>query len=340
MAAPDKIPASIILETVFEHSAANPRDLVHIAVGSSPRVTNLGEFNPIIDQLLPMFILKEIETTTKTIRIIHIDEFTERALPFLHQYFDSFASKGLNFKHDDSEGMNVWTTDDHRIEIIFVFVSIYYGNRQYNGDYPDDTWFLEKMIENTLQNKNQLIVQQYTGFELKDLFKILYQSNSNKDLFKEKILFDITYGNDCSCMTDMTKHFPKYKPNGNFYNFLLYDYEEMRYLIGIDDKINNILNGYFLKQYKQDIDIHHINYRRKITGNTLMYNFPEYNESTPPDEIMSILIAKIQFSITIFDLLGLVTDQKKKQINDLLTNYHIHEMYKWRETMMNMFNEA
>ena len=339
MSAPDQIPASIILETVCEHSAANPRDLVHIAVGSSPRITNLDDFSPVIDQLLPMFMLKEIETTTKTIRIIHIDELTERALPFLHQYFGSFAVKGLNFKHDDSEGMNVWTTDDHRIEIIFVFVSIYYGISQYNGNLPNDTWFLEKMIENTLQNRNQLIVQQYTGFELMDIFKMLYQSNSQKDLFKNKILFDITYGNDCSCMTNMTKHFPKYKPDGSFYNFLLYNYEEMHDLIGVDDKINHIIKVYFSKQYKNDIDQHHINYRRKIKGDTLLHNFKEYNESTPPDQIMSILIAKLQFSIKIFDLLGLVTDEKKKQIDDLFKNYHDHDIYKWRELMMHMITD-
>jgi hypothetical protein len=232
----NKIPTNIILETIFDYSESNPYDLTHIAVGSFPRYHKLENFTPKLDQILPMFILKEIQITTKTIRIIHIDPTTASCLSFLHEYFKSFASKGLNFKHNDSEGFNIWKTDDQRIEIIFLFISI---------SIPTDTWFLEKMIETTLNNKNQLIYQQYTGHvNLMQLSTQLCDSNSRKDLFKNHILFDITYGTDSGCSTDMTKHYPRYKSDGTFKNFLLYNTDEMKEFVSEDDKINDIYKSY------------------------------------------------------------------------------------------------
>ena len=336
MAEINKLPTTFILENVYEYSSANPRDLTHIAIGSSPRYADVTKFIPEIDQLLPQFMMKEIETTTKTIRIIHIDEYTERNLTFLHEYFASYAAKNLHFKHDDSEGMNIWTTNDQRIEIIFLFIQINHGLRvHHDQDAQDDSWFLKKMIETTLDNKNQLIVQEYTGHELSDMFKILYRENGRKELFKTNILFDITYGNDCSCMTNMTKHFPRYKSDGTFYNFLLYNYEEMLEFVGIDDKINDILKVYFLKKYNHNLDYYHVNYRRKMIGNTNMYNFPEY-DSLSADEIMKMLIEKLKPSITIFELLGFIDHGKSIEINDLFNDYKKYDMYEWRKFMMNI----
>jgi hypothetical protein len=336
MASNDAPPTTFILENVYEYSSVNPRDLTHIAIGSSPRFANMKEFTPEIDQLLPQFMLNEIQTTTKTIRIIHIDEFTYRHIPFLHEYFASFTAKGLNFTHDDSEGMNIWTTDDQRIEIIFLFINICHRVHMNPGsDEQNDTWFIEKMIETTLDNKNQLIVQEYTGHEITDLFKMFYLANTRKALFKNNILFDITYGNDCSCMTNMIKHFPRYKSDGTFYNFLLYNSTEMHEFVGIDDKINDILKVYFLKKYNHVLDYYHLNYRRKIIGNTDMYNFPNYDTLTA-DEIMSMLIEKLKESISIFELLGFISPDKKGQINEAFTNYKGYDMYKWREIMMNI----
>jgi hypothetical protein len=337
MATNDNLPTTFILENVHEYSSVNPRDLTHIAIGSSPRYGDMTKFIPEIDQLLPQFMLKEIKTTTKTIRIIHIDEFTERSLPFLHEYFASFSAKNLNFTHDNSEGMNIWTTDDQRIEIIFLFIQLNHGLRVHsNPDAQNDSWFIEKMIETTLDNKNQLIVQEYTGHELTDLFKMLYRANGRKELFKNNILFDVTYGNDCSCMTNMTIHFPRYKPDGTFYNFLLYNDKEMHEFVGIDDKINDILKVYFLKKYNHDLDFYHVNYRRKMIGTSSMYNFPNY-DSLSADEIMKMLIEKLKPSITIFELLGFIDHGKSVEINDLFNDYKNYDMYEWRTSMMNIF---
>jgi len=331
------VPAKFLLENVYEHLSREQNILISLNIGSSPRTTILKDFTPELDQLLPMFILKEIETTSRPIRIIHLDNFTERNLPFLHEYFSSYGSRGLNFKHDASSGINIWTTDDHRIEVIFLFVDFYYSNFDYTDyQYSNDRWFLEHMIDFTFKSNSQLIVQQYTGNELTNIFKDLYQKNTNKELFKNKILFDITYGIDCGCMTDMSKFYPIYMPDGNFCNILLYDYDDFINIIGINDKINETVKNYFFKQYKKDIDNHHINYRRKIIDNTLLHQTDEYNESSPPELIMDILIGKLQFSVRIFEMIGILNTDTIAKINDLFSNYKSYDMYKWREIMLNI----
>ena len=323
-----------LLESIYEYSSTNPRDLTHIAIGSSPRYQELEKFTPDIDQLLPVFMLKQIESTSKTIRIIHIDWYTERNLPFLHEYFGSFAQKSINFRHNDSEGFNIWTSHDDRIEVIFLFINIRHGIY----DEPTDRWFLERMIDVTLQNKSQLIVQEYTGHDLIEIARFFLNKSNQKDMFVKHVLFDITYGSNCHCMTDMTKYLPEYKPDGTFYNFQLYTTQEMIDLIGINEKINNIIKNHFMKDYKLILDQHHFNYRRKIIGNTLAHQFPEYNESTSPDDIMKIIIDKLNLIIEIFERLGLMNEDKKKQMNDLFTNYYSHDMYKWLYQMNHMFD--
>ena len=324
-----------LFENVSEYSSVNQRDLTYIGIGTSPRYPELEKFTPEIDQLLPTFMLKEIESTNKTIRIIHIDCYTEQFIPFLHEYFTSYAKKGLNFRHTDSEGMNIWTSDDERIEIIFMFINIRHGNI----DEPVDRWFLEKMIDITIRNKTQLIIMEYTGHDLIDIAKFFFKNSNNKEMFLKHILFDVTYGTtECYCLLDMSKYFPMYKSDGTFYNFRLYNNQEMQDLIGIDDKINDIIKNHFMKDYKFILDKHHLNYRRKIIGTDLAYQFPEYNESTSVDEIMKIIIDKLNVIITIFDLLGLINHEKKEKINNLFTNYYSYDMYKWSYEMNHMYD--
>jgi hypothetical protein len=242
----------------------NVKELKHI---SMERVgQEIEKFTPDIDQLLPTFMLKEIESNSKTIRMIHIDWYTERYLPFLHKYFASYAQKGINFRHTDSEGINIWISDDERIEVIFLFINIRHGNY----DEPIDRWFLEKMIDITIGKKNQLIIMEYTGHDLIDIAKFFFNKNNQKDLFLKHILFDVSYGTaECYCLLDISKYFPIYKPDGTFYNFRLYNNQEMQDLIGIDEKINDIIKNHFMKDYKFILDKHHLNYRRKIIGNTI-----------------------------------------------------------------------
>jgi hypothetical protein len=169
--------------------------------------------------------------------------------------------------------------------------------------------------------------------------------NNQKDLFLKHVLFDVSYGtvesygpDEFFCHPKMTKYFPVYTPDGTFYNFQFYTPQELRDLIGIDDYINNIIKLILMKQYKEIINKDHLNYRRKIKGDTLAHQFPEYNELTSPDDIMQIIINKLNVIIIVFEMLGLMNEEKKKQIDNLFTNYYEHEPYNWFGKMINMFN--
>ena len=227
-----------VLQTAYIHSSLNPKDLTHIAIGSCPRHAELAKFTPEMNQLFPAFISNEIESTSKSIRIIHIDMLTKPHLPFLHEYFASFAPKGINFRHNISNGQNIWTSDDNRIEVIFLFINIRH-RRDYYGD-PIDIWFLEKMIEVTLQNKKQLILMEYSGIDPIDVAKFLFNKSNQKDLFLKHILFDVSFGTaHCYCAIDMTKHFPMYKPDGTFYNFQPKEDSTNKGLIGLPQRVGS-----------------------------------------------------------------------------------------------------
>ena len=338
------LPAKFILANIYEYSFANPRNFNYIGIGSGPRHTKVEQFNQDVDQIIPKFLIDTISNPSKkdmTIRIVHIDNAFGRCIPFLHEYFASKSNSiGINFQFDDSEEMLIWRTDDHRIEIIFVITDIYHGNDEKFltvNNYVDDTWFLEKMIETTLNNKNKIIMQEFSGQSFERTRPMLYNNYVNtdkKNLFLDNVLMD----DSCHCGMNIAKYTPITKSNGNFYNFFAYSYEEMKNFIGTDEKINDILKNYFLTYYKNTLSKHHINYARKISGSTLMYNCLDYNESNTADEIMTILIRKLDDNIKTLDTLGFVTPDIFSKTREMFANYKTEDIHKWRITMGKMFD--
>jgi hypothetical protein len=340
----ETVPAKFLLANIYEYSVAYPRDFNYIGIGSGPRFTKVSQFGPDVDQILPKFLIDTIRDPSKnemTIRIVHIDNSFGRCIPFLHEYFaEKSNSIGLNFQFDDSEEMLIWRTEDHRIEIIFVSTNIYHGNNEKFltvNNLVDDTWFLEKMIETTLHNKKKIIMQEFSGqtFErTKPLIYNNYVNTDKKDLFLDTVLMD----DSCHCGMNIAQFNPLTKSNGNFYNFFAYSRDEMKSLIGTDPKINRILKDYFLKDYSNILNKHHINYTKKTKGESLMYSFPDYNESNTADEIMTILIRKLDDIIKILDAIGVVTPSIFSKTREMFANYKSEDVHKWRIAMGKMFN--
>jgi len=338
------LPAKFHLANIYEYSVANPREYNYIAIGSSPRTTILHQFTPKIDQLLPQFLVDDIINPSKrerTFRIVHIDATTEKDLPFLHEYFNLKSKMmGINFVYDDSEEMHVWRSDDFRIEIMFLFVYIYHGmDIQYQtvNSRVDDTWFLEKMVETTLKNKNKLIIQEFSGHSLEKTRKIIY-ANYKQNIDQRKLfLNNILMHDECHCGLAIDTYRPQVKPDGSFYQFPLYSTDEMKALIGTDDNINEILKNYFVRNFKMNLSNHHINYTRKTTGANLMYNVDEYNETITADEIMNILIKILSSDLECLDRLGFLTDSIKENITELFTNYKNYDLHKWRIAVGKIF---
>ena len=344
----DILPAKFLLAPIYEYSVAYPRDYNFIAIGSGPHYepphyTYITKFTPAQDQILPKFLIDEIlnpEKKDRTFRIVHIEKRFAEFIPFLHEYFN-WKSKEMkiSFEYDDSDEMNIWRSEDNRIEIIFVFTYMYHGNdHQFLtvNNCTDDTWFLDKMVETTLHNKNKIVIMEFSGHTLERTRKILYNNYmmNQKQLFLDNVLMY----DECHCGMGIDTYSPLLKPNGNFYQFPLYNYEEMTELIGTDSKINNILKNYFLSDYKTILSKHHIDYTRKAAGDELMYNFPEYDQNTSSDKIMSILIGKLNKTIEIMAILGFVTSEITEKINELFTNYKSYDVYKWRIAVNKIFD--
>jgi hypothetical protein len=256
---------SVIFSLLIEYFQANPRDFSYFGIGTYPRVQSLEQFTPVIDQLIPVFLKDQIEKSTDTIRILLIDPLFDRCMDFLHHYF---ASTSYDLDHDDSEGFNRWISSDHRIEIIVI--NMYMRNTGSLGTYgqiPEvihihDT-FLKDFADLTQKNNSKLIVQDYSGADTREIFRNIYNMSKNKELFKKKILFDITYGEN-HCHIDLTTEKPIYDPHGDFVNIILLNIDELRSLFDYHPKIRSFVKAYYISEYRKIVTVIPVDIRRKI----------------------------------------------------------------------------
>jgi len=326
--------SNLVLQSITNYFQVNPREYTYVGIGSAPRFLNLDEFTSKYDQIIPEFVRDIIRTTNKTISIIHFDPQFDKAYDFLIKYFrDSPNNIAYNLVYNPSEQFNRWISKDHRIEITIININFY----------EQQNWFYHILINTTLANKYQLVVQKYTGHQLDQIFKYLYEKNQNKDLFKQKILFDITYGSDCNCETDLIKYKPHYDPEGNFYNLLLYTGQELYNMFGIHPDIDARVQLYYIKEYKIIVNNIHVDYRRKMQNIPIKKYKNLYDDNSTLDEIMQVLQNELQPSIRCFQELNLMTIEKQQIIDELFNNYRNYglktnpSVYNWTETLYNLF---
>jgi hypothetical protein len=299
---------------IIDHCKYNHRDYTYIGIGSKNRVDNLEEFNADMDQILPCF-LKKVQG--KSIRCIHFDKAfsPEEDEGFLSKYF---MSKRFKQTYD-----NVWLSADSRIEVIIM-----------PEDLIDDV-FLRRMIMLVMRFSGQMVVQMFTGRELVPMFKTIYNrfDDDAKEYIKKNILFDITYGTDCHCMTPMTQYEPLVDKNGKFYNFVLLNELEMLKSIGLHPTMDKYIAIYFNKKLSKILNEEHVNYRKAIRGEPLM--FP--TQSTTAEEIMSNLLVDVKSILNIQEKLGFLTEEKRRIFSECSKNYLEMDMYKWYTTMTKLY---
>jgi len=286
----NKLNVSYVLSNVLEYSEANPREYTYIGIGSAPYLS-LDKLDERWDQILPKFLIEYIQSTDETIRVIHIDPEFNRHLEKMKEYFKNGNWKkqiSLEFEYDNSDEMHIWRTNDHRIEIILIPDSFHHPNR---WSEEDNEWFFQKYVNLTLKYKYKLVVQEYTGHELNDLRKKLYNECLDKETFKKKILIDVTYGNDCHCGTNLSKYRPFYDEYLDFYNMTLLTKQEMINIIGKN----------------QDID-----------------------------EIMHILQHELNQIFSVFEMLNLMSSEKKDLITILFQKYKEYDMYQWNQQILSI----
>ena len=141
----------------------------------------------------------------------------------------------------------------------------------------------------------------------------------------------MTFGTDTGCCTDMTKAQAFYDSNGELLNFHFATDAEVKRWIGISSRLDALLQIKYRIKYFQTLNSMHVDYRRKLKGDTVMYGSPEYSNESSPEEIMNVLQTSLRTSIDILQRL-VVVDMGK--VDDLFRNYKNQDPYKWYDSMI------
>lgn len=323
---------SIIFSLLIPYFQVNPRDLTYFGIGTFPRVQSLDQFTSEVDQLIPVFLKEYIKKSTDTIRILLIDPQFDRCMDFLHQYF---SSTSYDLDYDDSEGFNRWISGNHQIEIIVINMHMRYTNRIGMGhdSLPSEVinihdTFLKDFINLTLQNNSKLIVQDYTGADTKDIFKNLYNMSNNKELFKKKILFDITYGEN-HCHINLITEKPIFDTSNDFINIILLSIDELRPLFDYHPKIKKYITAFYIAEYRNIVTIIPVDIRRKIlieSGEKIAFcegtKKYQYTLDTSYEILIRILQSELDRIIPVLIEVNIIDVRKRDYIyGELLTNY-------------------
>jgi hypothetical protein len=301
---------------VINYTNLIPYPITHCIIGSVARTTILKDYIPRIQQILPPFLDLTLPT-----RLINFDPRFDRQIDFLHEYF---RSKNMGFTYDYSNGMHIWKSENNIIEVICINAEFHYKSSYSTNN--SDTWFFEKLIESALEFNSKLIVQDYSGNDTNMIFKILYNQSPNKDAFKKNILFDFTYGNN-HCDIDLEQCKPIYDLAGNFVNVMLMSVDDLMPLFKTNPIIDEHIYTYYIKMYREIIDVIPVDYRRKmkiesgedtieIVGYKNLYTI---NNSF--EEIIDILQTELEPIITVFRNLEMMNPEKETLLHNLLTNY-------------------
>jgi hypothetical protein len=200
-------------------------------------------------------------------------------------------------------------------------------------DHDDHFWFVQRLCDTVLQQKGKLVLQEYTGYEVKSLNQRLYEVSPNKELYKRRILLDMTYGTDIGCSTDMTKAQPFYDYDLNFLNLHFMTEQDTKRWIHISLKLDEILKQKYIANYVQSLNNLHVDYRRKLKGDTLLFGHPHYTEASTPDEIMLVLQEALQSSFEILQGLQVVDKEARETFQGLLLRYKDSDPYKWHDAI-------
>ncbi len=305
------------METILSIQSDEPVDITYLGIGSCPHVGEDQKLDPKVDQLVPQCLTEFIVQTKKSMRILHIDPGFDRYKGFLDTYFESYKVIPVEFQHGYR-----WMNDT--LDIIVIPDRI---------EHKDHFWFFEGLVDIILNTKGKLLVQEYTGYEVKDLHQQLYESCPQKEKYKRRVLLDMTYGTDTGCCTDMTKAQPFYDYNGDFLNLQFMSDEDAKRWVGISLKLDEVLRKKYTTHYLQTLNSIHVDYRRKLKRDTLMYGSADYTEASSPDEIMVVLQKRLSTSLELLLLLRGADAESKQKFDQLCKDYKMYDPYKWYDAM-------
>ena len=332
---------TFILEEIVKYCRANPKN-TFIGIGTAPRTNDHEQFTSRINQVTPIYI-----DTSKPIRFIHFDTRFNDFIDFLHEHFNDVD---MEFEYDDSEGMHIWRTANHMIEVIVNSFNFYHSDEYDLNISEKYDWFLEEMIDTTLNSKKKLIVQSYTGRDTSNIFKNLYEKSNDKPNFKKNILFDVSYGEN-HCDLDPYKYTPIYDPDNNFINIMLMNFDELIMYISYHPTIKEHITKNAIKEYRKITNVIPVDIRRKMlmeAGRNVMALSSYKNLYTIQssfDEIIGILKKELMPIIELLREIKFMTPEKESLLQELLTNYKNYsltsnpDIYKWSDGFIQIIRD-
>ena len=302
-----------------------PKHFLYMGVGSCPHVSTVEELTPKWDQLLPCFVRDIYQTKASRIQVLHLDPQFSSHREFLLAYFTTHLPTSVFYDEGD---VLIWETN--RIQVICAATHFYHSNTHVHQE--DHTWFLDSLIEQALTNGFKMVYQEYTGYDMKPLFLHLYTACDDhlKKRFRRQVLFDVSYGTDTGCMTDMENYKPLYEPNGDFLNLQLYTEQELLDRIHTHPAINEILFKTLVGKYRRLLNEIHVDYRRRMNGDSLFHpNTYGYDHHSSSTDILNCLKQELFKIVPHLQKLGIMNQETQDQLCSYFEQATTMDRYKW-----------
>jgi hypothetical protein len=307
------------MEAILKAATVEPVSFTYLGIGSAPYIGPEKELDGKVDQILPL-CFREFLHAKRQMRIIHFDPCFANCGEFLQQYFEKLGLLPM----DCAFGYH-WIGE--AVEV-FILPERIQHEEQY--------WFFESLTKAILETGGRLVIQEYTGYSQKELSQKLYNASPNKEHFKRRILLDMTYGTDSGCMTDMTKARPFYDSSFNFINLHHLTDTEAVHWIGHSPELNSLLQKIYSTKILSALNNIHVDYRRKLRGESCMFGSSDYSDESSADDIMKVLQNELHKCFNVLSKINCMEKERMSAIQTLFENYKTHDPYKWYDAVRKM----
>ena len=300
----------------------DPARFTYMGIGSCPHAATLSELTARWDQILPAFV---DSLRYSAIRVIHVDPCFDLKQEFMREYFEGKGFVGVR----ETPTLSSWHKDG--MEVLLLADRI---------DHEEHYSFFQKLVNLMMNRGNFLVVQEYTGYDTKRLFEKLCAGTDNQALFRARILFDITQGTDTGCCTDLSQFTVPYDSRGNLVSYLGRPLNELTSVLGMSDQLDRCLRRYLIGVYRQSLNSYHVDYRRRLRGESVFTETPDYDNTTDPHTIMGLLEEKLRLICWLLMRLRMMNQDEFDSLERLFVGYKEEDVYKWYDKAFKIITPA
>lgn len=306
------------MDFLLAKSFDDPVDLTYVGIGSCPYG---GQPSPKEDQLVPSCFDQRLGLEKRKMRCIHFDPAFPSQKEELVSYFQTVSA----VKELYSPCGEHWTSETLDVYLLPLYI-----------EYDEHQRFFQRLVQIILETKGKLLVQDYTGRSLRPLDICLFQSVQDQELYKRRVLLDMSFGTDQGCSTDMTLLQPFYDESGNLLNFWWISAEETLRWCGVSSKLDTLLRRLCKERFLETLSRIHVDYRRALRGDPPFSPSVFYNKDSSPEHILSVLESEIQDPVRILQRLRVLTQDQVQTLEKLFQEASQQSPYTWYDSVRKM----